>query len=145
MKVFEALLTRIVLIKYNYIKHPKRPLLFGFNLLGPDQEPRIRLLLAFQSDSPIASSKTWTWCPLRTSVVDDMRQSYIPQGIALGIDVGLLPLPMENGCMVEEQLFLLEEICDVFESILVTGVMKLCCARCILTKEDEISRLICKR
>ena len=39
MKVFEALPTRIVLFKYKYIKHPKGPLLFGFNLLGPDQDP----------------------------------------------------------------------------------------------------------
>ena len=32
----------------------------GFNLLGPGQEPRIRHLLVFQWDRPIASSKTWT-------------------------------------------------------------------------------------
>ena len=54
-----------------------------------------------------------------------MRQSYIPQGMDLGIDVGLLPVPGENGCMVGEQLLSLEETCDVFESILVTDVMTL--------------------
>jgi hypothetical protein len=97
MKVFEALLTSIVLIKYNYVKHPKGPLLLGFNLLSSDQEPIIRLLLAFQSDSPIASSKSWTLCcPLRTSVIEDTRQGYIPQGIDLGIDVGILPVPGET-------------------------------------------------
>jgi hypothetical protein len=125
MKVFEALLTRIVLIKYNDVKHPKGLLLPGFNLLGPDQEPRIRLHLAFQSDSPIASSKIWTWCPLRTSVVEDMRQSYIPQGIDMGIALGLLPLPGENGCMVAEQVLSVQETCDVFERSLVIAVMKL--------------------
>ena len=132
MKVFEALPTSIVLFKYNYVKHPKGPLLLGFNLLSPDQEPRIRLLLAFQSDSPIASSKIWTWCPLRTSIVEDTRQSYIPQGIALGIDVDLLPVPGEYGCMVAEQLLSLQETCDAFESVLVIYVMKLCCTRCTL-------------
>ena len=110
MKVFEALPTIIVLFKKNYVKHSKGPFVLGFNLLGPDQEPSIRLLLAFQSDSPIASTKIWTWCPLRTSVVEDMRQSYIPPGIALG----LLPVPREYGCMVGEQLLSLEETCDVF-------------------------------
>ena len=39
MKVFEALPTSIVLIEYNDVKHPKGPLLLGFNLLGPDQDP----------------------------------------------------------------------------------------------------------
>ena len=96
MKGFEALPTSIVLFKYNYVKHTKGPLLLGFNLLGPDQEPRIRLHLVFQSDSPFASSKIWTWCPLRTSIVEDMRQSYIPLGIALGIDMDILPVPRKT-------------------------------------------------
>ena len=63
-----------------------------------------------------------------------MRQSYIPQGIDLGIDVGILPVPRENGCMIVEQFLSLEETCDVFESILVIDVIKLCCARCTLNE-----------
>ena len=54
-----------------------------------------------------------------------MRQSYIPQGIALGIDVSLLPVPKENGCMVGALFLSLEEVCDVFESFLVTDVITL--------------------
>jgi len=50
----------------------------------------------------------------------------------LGIALGLLPLPGENGCMVGAQLLSVEETCDVFESILVIDVMKLCCTRCTL-------------
>ena len=46
--------------------------------------------------------------------------------------MGILPVPGENGCMVGEQLLSMEETCDVFESVLVTGVMKLCCASCTL-------------
>jgi hypothetical protein len=42
----------------------------------------------------------------------------------LGIDVGLLPVPREYGCMLGEQLLLVEETCDVFESILAFDVMK---------------------
>ena len=61
-----------------------------------------------------------------------MRQSYIPQGMDLGIALGLLPVPGENGCMVGEQLLSLEEICDVFESILGIDVITLCCASCTL-------------
>jgi hypothetical protein len=44
-----------------------------------------------------------------------MRQSYIPQGMDVGIDLGFRPVPGENGCMVGEQLLALEEICDAFE------------------------------
>ena len=62
----------------------------------------------------------------------------------MGIALGLLPVPRENGCMVGAQFLSLEETCDVFERILVLDVITLCCAGCILTKEDEISRLSCK-
>ena len=62
-----------------------------------------------------------------------MRQSYIPQGIDLGIDVGILPVPRETGCMVVEQFLSLEETCDFFVRSLVIAVMKSCYTRCTLT------------
>jgi hypothetical protein len=38
--------------------------------------------------------------------------------------------------MVGEQLLSLEETCDVFESVLVIDVMKLCCTRCTLIRSS---------
>ena len=47
-----------------------------------------------------------------------------------------VPRSRGNGCMVGAQVLSLEEICDVFESILGSDVITLCCVRCILTKEN---------
>ena len=54
-----------------------------------------------------------------------MRQSYILQGIDVGIDVSILPVPKENSYMVGAQLLSLEETYDVFERSLVIDVITL--------------------
>ena len=51
---------------------------------------------------------------LHRMVNEEVRESYSPSGIDVGIDFGILPIPRENGCMVGEQWLSLEETYDVF-------------------------------